>query len=199
MGVNHLTEYELEYDNRWLFESVTASLDVVARLLTENEASVPCVPRVVAGYVVPYSFSGRIRLLFEYARGKKKLSRSLVEEVACDFYRMMTLNVMGSIQEDDDDDDDDDSCSEDDALSKALKLAESLLPHAIAKIIIASNARAKAERDEWLSAIEMQCLSGISSDRAESNQIRSREQDGVTVYHPVDVLRTMGVSEDVTE
>ena len=199
MGVNHLTEYELERDNRWLFETVTRSLDIVARLLTENEASVPCAPRVVAGYVVPYSFSGKIRLLFEYSRGKKKLSRSLVEEITLTFHRMMTLNVMDSIADDEDDDDDDVGGAEDSALREALSLAESLLPHAIAKIIIASNGRAKAERGEWLTAVEMNCLSGISADRAQSNRIRTKSQDGVELYNPEDVLRTMGVSEDVAE
>ncbi|MBQ4359053.1 MAG: hypothetical protein II767_02230 [Proteobacteria bacterium] len=199
MGVNHLTEYELERDNRWLFETVTRCLDVVARLLTENEASVPCVPRVVAGYVVPYSFSGKIRLLFEYARGKKKLSRSLVEEITLEFHHMMTLDVMGSIAEEEEDDDVDDAGSEDSALQEALKVAEALLPHAIAKIIIASNGRAKAERGEWLNALEMQCLSGISADRASINKIRTKTQDGVELYNPEDVLRTMGVSEDVAE
>ncbi|MBQ9244160.1 MAG: hypothetical protein IJ165_13240 [Proteobacteria bacterium] len=199
MGVNHLNEYELEHDNRWLFESVTASLDIVARLLTENEASVPCVPRVVAGRVVPYSFSGRIRLLYEYALGRKKLSKSLVEEVSLDFYRLMTLNVMQSLAEKEEDEDDDVECSEADPMKKALDVAEALLPHAIAKIIIASHGRVKAERNEWLTAVEMQCLCGISADRASGNNIRSQVQDGIEVFHPEDVMHAMGESEDVME
>ncbi|MBO4350359.1 MAG: hypothetical protein J6A01_05350 [Proteobacteria bacterium] len=191
MSIFTITYAELEETNRWLFETVTDSLDVVAKLLTDNEVAVPCVPRYAAGYLVPYSFAGNLRLLFEYARGRKKLSRPLIEKMTIDFYRLMNFSPMTLVRERASEDADDDiieSEKETADFSDALHFASSLLPRTIAVILIGANARIQVENNCWISSTLLEVLTGILPDQAESEGIKKRmDEMGHWEYDPVTV------------
>lgn len=186
-----ITSAELENTNRWLFETVTDSVDVVVRLLTDNEIAVPCIPRYSAGRLVPYFFAGNIRLLFEYARGRKKLSRSLVEKMTLDFYRLMNYSPMSFVREqnaDTDEPDDDDDDSRPDPIDDALAFTRSLLPRSIAVILLGANARARVENQCWIDGACLHALTGIPPENADDRRIVKRTRsNGDIEYDPVSV------------
>ncbi|GEM_PF-3880688 len=202
MSIFTITYAELEETNRWLFETVTDSLDVVAKLLTENEVAVPCVPRYAAGYLVPYSFAGNLRLLFEYARGRKKLSRTLVEKMTIDFYRLMNFSPMMLVREHASEDADDDITEDEKKKADyrdALDFAASLLPRTIATILLGANARIQIENNRWISPILLEALTGILPEHAESEGIHERlDEAGHCSYDPVPIhslLKTLDKTE----
>ena len=193
MSIFTITSAELENANRWLFETVTDSLDVVAQLLTENTVAVPCVPRYAAGFLVPYSFAGNIRLLFEYARGRKKLSRSLVEKMTIDFYRLMNYSPMSLVHEREAEEDDDGDDTEDDitnsSIGSAIEFVCSLMPRTIAVIFLGANARAQIEGGCWICGEMLEALTGVSPDRASDRAIVSRIAENHSIeYDPASIL-----------
>ncbi|MBQ9817560.1 MAG: hypothetical protein IJM59_08895 [Proteobacteria bacterium] len=188
MVVLSMTLAELDREWQWLFETVTSSLDVAAKLLTENEAVVPCIPRIVAGKSVPYSFAGKIRLLFEYARGQKVLSPGLVREITLEFHRLMTWNALAELALNSSEDEDDGDNLSDEQYHLAIGMIESLLPRKIASIFLAANGRADMEQKRWLSACELEALTGISPESAKQMNISSRtDKAGKPEFDPDDV------------
>lgn len=186
MSIFTMTETEFERDCRWLFETVTETLDKIAKLLTETPAAVNCGPRYVAGFVAPYSFAGKLRLLFEFARGKKQLSRQLVDEVTLDFYRMMSMSPFSAMTLDDDDDDAQSSVASQRVL--ALEWIQKLRPHPISIVILAAQARAKLSLDKWISEPELEALTELTAPRAAAFNIQSRTLDsGRIEFAPNDV------------
>lgn len=191
MSIFSITYAELEATNRWLFETVTDSLDIVAKLLTENEVAVPCVPKYAAGYLVPYSFAGNLRLLFEYARGRKKLSRHLIEKMTMEFYRLMNFSPMTlvrerALEEAEDDLQEDDANKE--ACVNALNFAVSLLPRTIAVILLGANARIQVENNRWISSTLLEVLTGVLPEQAESKGIGKRMvASGEWEYDPASI------------
>ena len=173
MVVLSMTLAELDREWQWLFETVTSSLDVAAKLLTENEAVVPCIPRIVAGKSVPYSFAGKIRLLFEYARGQKVLSPGLVREITLEFHRLMTWNALAELALNSSEDEDDGDNLSDEQYHLAIGMIESLLPRKIASIFL---------------ACELEALTGISPESAKQMNISSRtDKAGKPEFDPDDV------------
>ena len=191
-----ITFAELENINRWLFEIVTDSMDVVSLLLTENEVSVPCIPKYSAGILVPYSFAGNLRLLLEYARGRKKLSRAIVEKITVDFYRLMNYSPMSLVREreiDNADDLDDDNSDDEKQSAKllydsAIAFVRALLPRSIAVIILGANARVQVELQRWIDGDALEALTGISPENAEDHSIQKRtDAEGCMIFDPVAV------------
>lgn len=205
MNVRNITQTEIEHDWQWLFESVTSCLDKIAILLTQNDVTVPCIPKRVAGYLVPYSFCGQILLLLDYVKDKRTIAKTLVEDVTTQFYQIMTMNVATFIQNPNDDDDDDDDVQDslaqtkDDKYAQMLQFIESMLPHPTAAIILAANGKLKLSRNQWLSSAEMYTLTGISPDIADQLNIPSRIHHDRTEFSPEHIQNRLNHNDDLDE
>ena len=197
MSVFTITETEYDQDCRWLFETITNCMERTAKLLTETGISLACGPRYIVGMLAPYSFAGKIRLLWEYARGRKKLSTALVQEIAIDFYRMMSLSPISSLRDvDDEDDDDDDAPRGPKEIDRALELIESLFPHAICVIIMGAFGRSKLDAGKWIGAGELRALTELTPDRAEAMHVESRRtDDGRVEFSPTDVWHVLSLRD----
>ncbi len=171
MWVYSISDTEFELDLRWTFESVTNYLDVLTRILALSEVSVPYTPKRILGRLAPYHLAGRMMVLFDFAKGQKAIDRRYVEEVMCDYARMMTLNVLAYTQElakDDDDDDDDDDAADSgaNAFERAYDVIASLQSHACPVIMMGAYARAKMNEGRAISEIELRALTGLDAESA---------------------------------
>ena len=147
MWIYSISDTEFELDLRWIFESVTNYLDVLTRILALSEVSVPYTPKRILGRLAPYHLAGRMMVLFDFAKGQKAIDRRYVEEVMCDYARMMTLNVLTYTQElasdDEEDDDEDAEAGGVSEFERAYKVIAGLQSHACPVIMMGAYARAK--------------------------------------------------------
>ena len=205
MNVKTLTQTEIERDWQWLFESVTSCMDKLAWMLVQNDVTVPCIPKRVAGRLVPYSFCGQIMLLLDYVKDQRPISRTLVEENTQLFYQIMTLNVATCMQITDDMDDDDDEISanlqqiKDEKYAQILDFIAKHAEHPIATIILAANAKSKITKNIWISGPEMMALLGIDPDSAQQLGIESQLRNDRILFNPFDIQKKLQPNEDLDE
>ena len=189
MYIFSISDTELELDLRWIFESVTDYLDVLTRILALSEVSVPYTPKRILGRLVPYHLAGRLMVLLDFARGQKQVDRRYVEEVICDYARMMTLNVLKYTEElaSDEEDDDDENDSGNSALvtfEKAYDVIAQQQSHACAVVMMGAYARAKLNEKRPLNEIELQALPGLDEATAKRKGMASILDD--TGHHQFD-------------
>lgn len=206
MNVFHITQTEIERDWQWLFEAVTSCMDKLAMMLVQHDVTVPCIPKRVAGRLVPYSFCGQIMLMLDYVKDNRVVSKTLVEENTTLFYQIMTMNVASFLQKNAEDDiDDDDESYETAQIQMAEKYIQmldfiaTLRPHPIAVIILAANAKLKISKSQWLSAAEMEAISGINAETAAQLGIASRTVQDKIIFNPNDIQKKIYHSEDINE
>ena len=188
MHIYSISDTAFEQDLRWLFESVTNYLDVPKRIL---------------GRLVPYHFAGRVMVLYDFARGLKSIDRRYVEEVMCDYARMMTLCVLDYTRELTADDDDDDDTPPDEGLSviqRAYEVTVGLQSHACAVVIMGAYARAKLNERRALIEIELMALTGLDKESANRNGIASvQDCDGQYQFDCNDIKQYLLKESDVSE
>ena len=170
MWVYSISDTEFELDLRWTFESVTNYLDVLTRILALSEVSVPYTPKRILGRLAPYHLAGRMMVLLDFAKGQKAIDRRYVEEVMCDYARMMTLNVLTYTQElakeDDDDDDDEPVDNGANDFERAYDVIAGLQSHACPVIMMGAYARAKLNECRSINEIELRALTGLDAESA---------------------------------
>lgn len=206
MNVHNITQTEIEHDWQWLFESVTAYMDKLAIMLVQHDVTVPCIPKRVAGRLVPYSFCGQIMLLLDYVKDNRVIAKTLVEENTAQFHQIMTMNVASFIQtaEIDDDDDDDDVAetarlNRDEKYAQKIDFIATLMPHPIAVIILAANAKLKLSKDQWLSEAEMQAITGINAEMANTFGIKTMQNGHRILFDPNGIQNKIHTSDDLDE
>ena len=184
MHIFSISETEFELDLRWIFESVTNYLDVLTRILALSEVSVPYTPKRILGRLVPYHLAGRLMVLMDFAKAQKQVDRHYVEEVICDYARMMTLNVLSYTEElataDEDDEDDDETDSGNKAFitfEEAYNVIAQQQSHACAVVMMGAYARAKLNENRPLNAIELLALTGLDENTARRRGISSVEDN----------------------
>ena len=178
MSAIGITDTEFEQDLRWLFESVTNYLDVLTRILTLSEVSVPYTPKHILGRFAPYHFAGRLMVLLDFVRGQKTIDRRYIEEVMCDYARMMTINVAAYVAElDNDDDDDDDDDDSSDPIQLAYESVKRLVPHASAVLILGAYAYARVREGRDLDDFDMDVLTGLDAAAAQRAGIGIKKRD----------------------
>lgn len=194
MWIYSISDTEFELDLRWIFESVTNYLDVLTRILALSEVSVPYTPKRILGRLAPYHLAGRMMVLFDFAKGQKAIDRRYVEEVMCDYARMMTLNVLTYTQElasdDEDDDDEDAEAGGVSEFERAYEVIAGLQSHACPVIMMGAYARAKLNEGRAINAVELQALTGLDVESAQLKGIALKtKEDGKSLFDCMDVKR----------
>ena len=194
MWIYSISDTEFELDLRWIFESVTNYLDVLTRILALSEVSVPYTPKRILGRLAPYHLAGRMMVLFDFAKGQKAIDRRYVEEVMCDYARMMTLNVLTYTQElasdDEEDDDEDAEASGVSEFERAYEVIAGLQSHACPVIMMGAYARAKLNEGRAINAVELQALTGLDVESAQLKGIALKtKEDGKPLFDCMDVKR----------
>ena len=194
MWIYSISDTEFELDLRWIFESVTNYLDVLTRILALSEVSVPYTPKRILGRLAPYHLAGRMMVLFDFAKGQKAIDRRYVEEVMCDYARMMTLNVLTYTQElasdDEEDDDEDAEAGGVSEFERAYEVIAGLQSHACPVIMMGAYARAKLNEGRAINAVELQALTGLDVESAQLKGIALKtKEDGKSLFDCMDVKR----------
>lgn len=194
MWIYSISDTEFELDLRWIFESVTNYLDVLTRILALSEVSVPYTPKRILGRLAPYHLAGRMMVLFDFAKGQKAIDRRYVEEVMCDYSRMMTLNVLTYTQElasdDEEDDDEDAEAGGVSEFERAYEVIAGLQSHACPVIMMGAYARAKLNEGRAINAVELQALTGLDVESAQLKGIALKtKEDGKSLFDCMDVKR----------
>ena len=194
MWIYSISDTEFELDLRWIFESVTNYLDVLTRILALSEVSVPSTPKRILGRLAPYHLAGRMMVLFDFAKGQKAIDRRYVEEVMCDYARMMTLNVLTYTQElasdDEEDDDEDAEAGGVSEFERAYEVIAGLQSHACPVIMMGAYARAKLNEGRAINAVELQALTGLDVESAQLKGIALKtKEDGKSLFDCMDVKR----------
>ncbi len=203
MWIYSISDTEFELDLRWIFESVTNYLDVLTRILALSEVSVPYTPKRILGRLAPYHLAGRMMVLFDFAKGQKAIDRRYVEEVMCDYARMMTLNVLTYTQElasdDEEDDDEDAEAGGVSEFERAYEVIAGLQSHACPVIMMGAYARAKLNEGRAINAVELQALTGLDVESAQLKGIALKtKEDGKPLFDCMDVKRYLaqGAGDD---
>ena len=198
MWIYSISDTEFELDLRWIFESVTNYLDVLTRILALSEVSVPYTPKRILGRLAPYHLAGRMMVLFDFAKGQKAIDRRYVEEVMCDYARMMTLNVLTYTQElasdDEEDDDEDAEAGGVSEFERAYEVIAGLQSHACPVIMMGAYARAKLNEGRAINAVELQALTGLDVESAQLKGIALKtKEDGKPLFDCMDVKRYLAL------
>lgn len=180
-GIFSLSEHALERDLIWLFDTVNAHIEKLSFMLSGCGITSPGIPRRVGSRVVPYSFSGYIFLLYDYARGKQSLSREYIEDATKKLANLIFTSALAPEAEDEDDDD----------AATAQVNWQLLEGHPVGVVYMAATARVKLSDGSWLNEDELYALTGLSPERAEQQNIQSRMENGTKVFEPAAIRQLL--------
>jgi hypothetical protein len=192
MNIFQISDAEVQRDLKWFVEFVSTHIDQLTTLLVGGTFNIPCVPKRVGSRMVPYHYAGKICLLYDYARGKQSLSRDYVNQTCQEFYTMMNMRVSDNNTNADSGPDDDDDNVGVNAETTLIDCFESFLPHPVPIVLLAAMARLKLYLNKPLRAIELEAITGLTPERAETLSLKKvTSENGEPTFLAADVLRVL--------
>lgn len=167
MSIQTITVHAFEQEAIWLFNVVNGFIQDAGWTLAAHRPPVPCRPKRVGNYVVPYYFAGDLRMLYEYARNEREVTRDFIEDTIGRVLRLLFTSPLqmeqGSTVEPD---------------------WEFLKSRALGVMLLAARGRARLSAGEWISFDELHALTGVKESRLERLGVETRPEDGTLVCEP---------------
>lgn len=167
MSIQTLSYHAFLVEMDWLFDKLNAFVARIGWTLASHEVSVPRTPRRIGTDVLPFYFAGDMRVLFDFARGQRETSVDFVEDTI-----ETLLEVLLSTP-----------------LQRHRPRADraDLTPldgRPLGVIIRGARARAALLDERWPRLVDVEALTGLSSDRLQRLGVELETRDEIVCCAP---------------